>query len=246
MKTIIIDDEPKARDMTRKLLELHFPEIAVVGEAEGVSSGQSLIEKTNPDLVLLDVEMEDGTGFDLLSLVDYTSFRVIFITAHHAFAVDAFRFSALDYLLKPLVTSHFVEAINRAFEQWEQESFQLKLETLLTNLNAPPQKRKIVLKTAESMHVIPTVDIVRCQADGNYTTFFLNDERKVVVSRGIKEFENLLSPAQFLRIHQSHLINLEFLKAFLRREDAALLSDGSKVPVANRKRDALIKAIHAL
>ncbi|MEM7035920.1 MAG: LytTR family DNA-binding domain-containing protein [Bacteroidota bacterium] len=246
MKIAIIDDESKARELTRNILATHCPEDEVVGEAAGVTEGLQLLTQTSPDLLVLDVEMPDGTGFDLLRKLPQMDFQVVFLTAYEQYAIHAFQFSALDYLLKPLTGERMEAAVEKARHRVESEQHEVRLRTLLANLNARPKNRKIVLKTLESIHVVPTSDIMHCKSDRNYTIFFLQNGKKIMVSRLIKEYEKMLEPENFLRIHQSHLINMDFLEAFLKKEDVVRLRDGSKIPVASRKRETLMRAIEGL
>lgn len=246
MRIAIVDDEQGARETVKALLETYFPNLAGIEEADSLQSATDLLQKgPPPDLLILDIDLQDGTGFDLLESIPH-QVPTIFVTAYNEYALDAFRFCALDYLLKPLVPLQFAKAVQRAVNMQEQAHFGRQVQTLLSNLQQSPQQRKIVLRTAEAIHILEVKEITRCQADGNYTCIHTIDERAITVSQLLKHYERLLTPHKFLRIHQSHLINLDHLKAFHKRHDTALLTDGSKLPVATRKREALLAAINSL
>ena len=246
MKVAIIDDEPKARAILRVLVGQYRPDHAIVGEAEDVESGLELIRQEKPDVVLLDIRMPDGTGFDLIEKLGANSPYIIFVTAYDQYALQAFRLSAVDYILKPVIPSDLVKALDKAGEAAEEGTLDLRLKAALENFKGRNSPGKLVLKTAEAVIVVRIDEIVRCQSDANYTTFFLDSGRSLVVSRTLKEYEQMLSPAGFLRIHQSHLVNLQFFREFRKREDHILLTDGSKAPVASRRREVLMRAIEAM
>jgi two-component system, LytTR family, response regulator len=233
----VIDDEQKARETIITILGLSKTELQIIGEADSVSSGFRLITEKNPDLVLLDITLLDGTGFDLLRKFDKICFRVIFITAHEEYALKAFKFSALDYILKPLIAGDLLRAVEKANETKLHEETELKLSTFLSNLE---KIRKIVLKTAESIHIIHIKNIIRCEADVNYTTFYLDNGEKLLVSRTLKDFAEMLEPSGFFRSHQSHLVNLDHLLRYDKADGGHLVMvDESIVPVSSRKKEEL-------
>lgn len=246
LRLAIIEDEPKARQVLHALTQQFCPDFEICGEAGSVKEGKIMLEDAEPDLLLLDIRLTDGTGFDLLRQLPAVPFKVIFVTAFDEYAIEAFQVSALDYILKPITPDSFKNAMERARELIVQASMQLQIQTLLENFQAPRPERKIILKTLESLYVLKVAEIVRLQSEGSYTTFFLQDGREILVSRGLREYEKLLGEQRFFRTHQSHLINLDFLKEFKKKEDSVLLDDASRVPVASRKRDPLIKAIQQL
>jgi len=240
LRTLIIDDEKNNRNKIREMLENHFPNVEVVDEADGVKSGLESIVNHAPELVLLDIRLKDGDAFDLLNQLGQVNFKIIFITAYEEYALKAIKFSALDYLLKPVLLDDLKAAIAKAVSQMLNE-LNLKLLELSNNLKTSPNKR-IVLKTAEKLHFVPVQDILRCEADKNYTTFFLTDNKKIVVSGSIKDFEDILSEQGFYRLHKSHIVNLSFIKSYEKADGGTvILSDGSHVPVAMRKKNQLIE-----
>ncbi len=244
LKIVIIDDEQKARDTIRNILKLSDAGIELAGEAAGVKEGYELILREKPNLVLLDINMPDGTGFDLLKKFDAIPFKVIFITAYEEFAVKAFKFSALDYILKPFQAGELLATIQKAAESIENELTELKFKTFLSNLE---KLKKIVLRTAESIHIINLKDIIRLESDVNYTRFFLIDKKKLLVSKTLKEYDEMLGASGFFRAHQSHLVNLDHILRFDKTEGGHLvMDDDAQVPVSSRKREALFKIFENL
>ncbi len=246
MRAVIIDDEASLRESTNTLLSIFCPDIEVVGQAAGVKEGITLIQKEHPDLAFLDVEMPDGTGFDIVHAFRDRNFAVIFITGHDEYAVKAFKLSAIDYILKPVDPEELERAVNKAKKSFLAGESSLQLKALESNLGKGKLKR-IVLKDAEKVYLIGVDEIIRCESDDNYTQFFLTDNRKILVSTTLKEYETLLTEHDFFRCHQSHLINLNFFSHFDKREGGSVqMKDGGILPVSVRKKDLLIKAIELL
>jgi two-component system LytT family response regulator len=251
LTAVIIDDVEMARKALRADLEDYCPDVHVVGEAEGVASGLEAIRSLKPDLVFLDIQMDDGTGFDLLKQAAGQHFQVIFTTAYSDFAIKAFRFSAVDYLLKPIDGEDLAAAVKKAKEMAAAPSPSLppSYELLMENLRQMGQHkaRKIALNTQEKVHIVPMDDIVRLESHSNYTLFYLRDGQKILVTRTLKEYEELFGSHNFLRIHNSHLINLDFLKEFVKADGGtAIMADNSHVPVSSRKKDILLKKLSEL
>ena len=196
-----------------------------------------MLHAKNPDIFLLDVNLFDGTGFDLLKQIPLPHYNVICITAHDEDAIRAFRFSAIDYILQPVVAGELLAAIDKAAQTISREETELKLNALLSNLDSA---KKIVLKTAESIHIVQISNIIRCEADIHYTTFFLKHKPSLLVSKTLKDFAELLEPAGFYRTHQSHLVNINHIMRFDKGEGGHLvMDDESIVPVSSRKREEL-------
>jgi len=240
IKAVIIDDIPEAISVLTADLETYCQNIEVIGSANGVVSGAKKIKELNPDLVFLDIQMPDGTGFDLLEILGETSFKLIFTTASDEFAIKAFKFSAIDYLLKPIDPDDLMRAVNKIEQQKAPTS---RLELLKENLNQP---KKIALNTVDKIHIVNIKDVVRLESNINYTRFFFKDETKLLVTKTLKEFDKLLSDHNFIRIHQSHLINAEFIKEFLKQNGEIILKDGTKIPVSTRKKSILMDMIAKL
>jgi two-component system LytT family response regulator len=245
LRTVIIDDELNNRQMISDLLDNWCPKVQKVGEAEGVESGVKAIHQLHPDLVLLDIKMDDGDGFDLLERVGSIDFKVIFITAYEEYAIKAFKFSAIDYLLKPVDPDDLVEAIDKAETQILKD-LKYQLSTLTENLH--PEKRKtLVLRTSDKIHYLDTRNIIRCESDRNYTLFHLNNSQRIIVSNPVKDYEELLDDYGFFRIHKSHLVNLSFVESYIKGDGGyLLLKNKTKLPVSMRKKEMLLERLSSL
>lgn len=245
-KAIIIDDENRTRDLIAKMINSFGLDIEAISAADSVESGIKAIEEYQPDLVFLDIQMPDGTGFDLLRSIDKKNFDVIFITAHEEFAIKAIKFSALDYILKPVDPTELKAAVERALVSMNSEKEEVQFEALHNNMQAQ-QKRRLVLKTQESVHVVDLEQIIRCEADRNYTSFFLTEGRKILVSKTLKEYETLLTGYNFLRVQQSHLVNLDYVDRYDKGNGGSVvMKDGSEVPLSPAKREIFFKILENL
>jgi two-component system LytT family response regulator len=243
MRALIIDDVANARELLWADLKAHCPEIDVVGEADGVVEGAKQIRALQPDLVFLDVQMPDGSGFDLLDIIGDIHFHIIFTTASDAHAIKALRLSAIDYLLKPLDTDELREAVQKALKA---EKSALGVEALKENLQAQ-QPARIVLNSMEKIQIESIGDIASCEGSAGYTIIHFIDGRQLLVTRTLKEFDHLLQEHGFMRVHQSHVVNFACVKAFLRADGGFLqLSTGSEVPVSSRKRAQVVTHLQNL
>lgn len=237
MRTIIIDDEPKSRNTIKNYIAKYAPALEIIGEGDSVKTGSELIETKKPDLVFLDVEMGDGTGFDLLGLITHTDFKLIFCTSHEKYAIKAFRFSAIDYLLKPVDPDIFQSAINKVTSG--NISAKTQLEILKTNQS---EFKRIALSTSEGITLVDIDSIIRMESNSNYTSFFLENNSLILASKTLKEFDDLLSESGFIRIHKSHLVNAKFIMKYIKGDGGwIVMSDGSKVEVSRRKKDILLQ-----
>ena len=248
IKTIIIDDEVKARETIANMLQTYCSDIEVIGMAGSVKEGVKVLAKKKPDLVFLDIKMGDGTGFDLLRKLKEVNFMLIFITAFEEFAIRAIKFSALDYILKPLDPDELVNAVEKAKFTIEKENVSMRLEALYENLDVlNSNSKKIVLKTTSSVHIVNLTDIIRCESEKNYTHFFTVDQEKITVSKTLKEFNELLMDYSFYRVHQSHLVNMAHVRRYDKQDGGHLvMDDNSTVPVSFRKKEDLMKAFKSL
>ena len=245
MKTVIIDNEPKVVEGLCQLIALFCPDIELIGTANSVASGISLLSKQQADLVFLDVELGDGSGMDVLTGLKDRSFQLIFITAYEKYAVDAFRFSAIEFLLKPIDPDDLVQAVSKAQQQIDAQSWKLQLSVLMDNFErATLQERRIVINNKESIHIISVKDIMYCEASGGYTFLALQDKRKILASKNLKHFEELLLPCGFYRVHHSFLVNQEFISRYDRADCLLELKTGATVPVSSRKKDTLTEVLN--
>ena len=243
LRAIIIDDEKPVINLLEEMIGQYCDDVDVVATANSVKTGIDQIKKLSPDLIFLDVNMGDGTGFNLLEQLGDRSPMVVFITAYDEYAVKAFKFSAIDYVMKPINLDEIEAAVLKCRTQMEKENLSEKLKVFLQNMDeSGSEEKKIVLKTAESIHIVKVGEIIRCESDHNYTEFYLTGERKLLVSRTLKEYDELLQSYGFFRTHQSHLININFISRFDKADGGELvLSDKSRVPVSKRKREELFE-----
>lgn len=246
IKSVIVEDEKKSRETLAGLLKLCCKEVEILAEADGVFSGVDAIRKHKPDVVFLDIQMPDGSGFKLLEILKEMKFEVIFTTAFDQYAIKAIKYSALDYLLKPIFPDDLINAVNKLKERLKIRNAKQSVNTLLHNLNRPEHEPpRIVLSTSEELHVVKTDDILRCESDNYYTVFYFTNGKKLIISKTLKENEEILSEFNFVRPHKSHLVNLKYVKGFLKTEGGyILMSDGTKVPVSRRKRDGVIEILN--
>jgi two-component system LytT family response regulator len=242
LRTLIIDDEPSVRNTLNGLLKRTCPQVSIVGEAHSVATGIRAIREKSPDLILLDIKMDDGTGFDLLNHFENINFKIIFVTAYEEFAIRAFDFSAIDYLLKPINPEKLVKAVKNV-ELLKGKDFSTQLNALRENIDTHGGAiKKIILKNQESIYLLNVDDIIHCESDGSYTVFETFDNYKIVVSKNLKEYDALLSQSGFLRLHRSHLINLKHIKRFDKHDGGYIvMSNGSQIPVSTSGRERLLE-----
>lgn len=241
IRVALIDDEKDSLNNLRYYLNELFIDIEVVGEAENVELGLQLIQKTKPELIFLDINMPDGTGFDLLEQLPNKDISVIFITAYDYHAVNAFRYSAIDFILKPIDPDHLAVALEKFRKKEDFSNLEQRLLNLIENKTTP---KKIALPTFEGFKFVLTEDIYRCESDGGYTHFYLSTGEKILVSRSIKEYDELLSGNHFYRIHQSYLVNLKYVKEYKKGEGGSvILEDQTELLVARRRKDGFLSAM---
>ncbi|UYQ91670.1 LytTR family DNA-binding domain-containing protein [Chitinophaga horti] len=250
IKAVIVDDEQHCVDALKTMLQKKFPDVTVLGGAGSVEAAKVLIDELKPDLVFLDVEMPYQNGFELLKLFDKVNFDVIFTTAYEQYALKAIKFNALDYLLKPFGISDLQDALqkftNRRNGKVEGNAPVAPLEVFLQNMKTMQHSnKKIALPTLTGLVFMPVQSIVRCESTGNYTKIFFTDRKQLLVSKPLKEFEELLTDIDFFRVHNSHLINLQQMDSYIQGEGGfALMSDGTQVEVSRRRKaDFLKKAV---
>jgi two-component system LytT family response regulator len=235
---LIVDDEPGNVRILRKMLEEYCPQVYVAGEAINPEEAEQLISKLEPDLVFLDIEMPYGNAFDLLDRLMPVSFEVIFITAFNEYALKAFKYSALDYLLKPISIKELCQAVEKVSEKVRLQNSRTQLANLLANLRQPDvNSYKIALPTMGGLVFVLVDQIIRCEAIGGYSTFFLKSGEKIISCKNIKEYEDLLPPSIFLRVHNSHIVNLVYIKAYHKgRGGYVEMEDGTTIELAIRRK----------
>ncbi|MBV5312453.1 MAG: response regulator [Prolixibacteraceae bacterium] len=215
IKAIIVDDEKPSRDVLSNYIQENCPSIAIISECDSVNSAYKAIMEYQPDLIFLDIEMPKGNGFDLLKMFKTIDFKIIFITAFSEYAVQAFRFSAIDYLLKPIKISELIEAVSKVKQELATNHSLQNIQALLNNIYSPINESKsLVIPNSKGYSILKTNDIILCTADGYCTHFQLTGNKKISSSRSLKFYEELLPVGQFLRVHRSHIINLQHVKSF--------------------------------
>lgn len=244
MRTLIIDDEQECRRATRLIAEKYCPNLQIVGEADSVATGLKAIDQLQPELVLLDIQMQDGTGFDLVQHYETIPFKIIFITSFDQYALQAFQLSALDYLLKPIEPELLIKAVHKAITVDVSHTIKQQVEIQLASLQA---KQRIALPTLEGLEIFNLDDIMYCESDSNYTMFYLKNNSKFMVSRTIKEYEDILPEKQFVRIHKSYIINLLFVTKYIKGDGGDIvLSNGVCLPIARLRKDKLLEKLKAI
>ena len=246
IKCIIIDDELNNIENLQRILENHCKEVTIVDTATNADDAFQKINAYNPDLIFLDIQMPVKSGFDLLKMFPEIHFEIVFITAYDKYGIQAIKFSALDYLLKPILIEDLKLAVKKAKSRITQKQQNLNIENLLEYLkrgqSEPP---KIALPTLSEVYYVKTNEIIRCEALDNYTSFFLHDGEKILVSRPLKEYAEILLPLQFIRTHQSHLVNIQFIKSYLKEDGGKLLMrDLTKIPISRQKRNVVKEALN--
>lgn len=242
LRAVVIDDVENIRKANIDSIKSNCPNVLIIGEADSVESGVKLIRQISPDLVFLDVEMLDGTGFDLLQKLKPLDFKVIFITGFEDFAIRAFRFSAIDYLLKPLDVKELIEAVKKVEDSSNKEIFETKLNNMFANLDRQKDLQKLILKTFDKIYSVNIQDIVNCESDKNYTTFHFINAPNLVVSTNLKEYEAMLTPFNFFRTHQSHLINMAYFDYFIKTDggNTIVMKNKNNIPLAIRKKEEFL------
>lgn len=241
LKTIIIEDEKSAQQLLRMILDEYCPKIKYQGHASTFSEAKDLIDKVNPDVIFLDIALEDCDAFDILDVIDYTQYKIIFTTAYEEHAHKAFRYEAIDYILKPYTSKDVIAALDRVQERDYDKKL---LERLSTVLPIKKQSNKIGITTSKGVVIINQDDIVHLEADGSYCKVYTSDDKPILSSKGLKEMESKLSPERFFRIHLSHLVNVEHIKNYIKEDGGTvLLSNNCTVPVSRRRKSDLLERL---
>lgn len=245
IKAVIIDDEQPCIDRLQSLLINHCKSIELCGSFKSVDEGIKAIKQIQPALVFLDVEIHDKTGFDLLKQLPEINFEVIFTTAYDKYAVQAFKFSAIDYLLKPIDAAELQTAIEKLNSKFSQKEISQKFDTLFHNLKTiQGASKRICVPVVSGLVFIQVSDIIRCESEINYTKIFLKDKQKLLVAKTLKEFEELLSEYNFFRVHNSHLVNLAYIKSYNKgKGGSVIMEDNSEIEVSTRRKEEFLKRL---
>lgn len=244
MKAFIVDDEAPVRQTIVLLLNRWFPQIEIAGEAAGVTEAVEKIDLIKPDILFLDIEIRGGTGFHILQRIQYKEFKLIFITAFNEYALQAIKMGAVDYLLKPINETEFRTSVHQIIQKVNPTS-----ESKVNSQFAADIKTtgKLVLRTLTDIHIVEVKDIIHCVSDNTYTTFYFSNKEKLLVSKSLSEFETILDKFGFVRVHQSHLVNVNCIKRIEKTEGGLVyLNDGSSVPVSSRRKPLLLELIGRL
>lgn len=246
IKTLIIEDEQKSLDMLAGIIQKNCPELSIIGLAKNVREGVEQIKALQPELVFLDISMPDGSGFDLLEQVPGQKFELIFATASDAHAIKAIKYSACDYLLKPIDIDELRAAVDKVIKKKRSMPNMENLQFLIQHLKRADENfQKITLPTGNAYEIVNIKDIIRCEADGSYTNFYLSDKRKLMISAGLKHYEELLPETDFIRVHHHHLINMNHVVRFLKEDGGyAVMTDGSKIEISRRKKEAFMEKLN--
>lgn len=246
LKAIIVEDEKHSRETLKNLLEKFCKGVQVIGLASSVKEALDIIPKSNVDVIFMDIELQSGTGFDILTQLPEINFEVIFTTAFDQYAIKAVKFSSLDYLLKPIDLEELQQAVEKAKNAKNKEEYNQQLKTLLQNIKQP-KLSKICLATSEGFEFINTETIVYCEAGGSYTTFVLSEGKKLLVSKHLKEYESLLIDNHFMRVHNSYLINLKEVKKFVKSDEGyVVMNNDDIVSISRNKKDEFLEVMQQL
>jgi two-component system, LytTR family, response regulator len=247
MKAVIIDDEISiVRTLTKIITENHS-NIEIVGTAHNIDEGYKALLQLNPDLVFLDIKLPDGNSFEMLRKFHEINFRIIFITGHEEFALQAFKFSAVDYILKPIDKDELADALEKAQKTIPHIEEQLKLQALFHNIEEKRPLKRIILRTTEFIQLVNIDSIIRCEADNNYTFFYLKDGKRILISKTIKEYAELLKSSGFLRVHQSHLLNIAYIDKYVKSEGGyILMKDNTEIPVSQNSKHTLVELLNTM
>lgn len=246
IRALIVDDEELARKNLEFLLADYCPSVEVVGMASNVREAKAFLAKESIDLLLLDIEMPNGSGFDLLeSIKQDINFKIIFITAYHEYALKAFKYSAVDYLLKPINPEELSASIDKVTPGEDSESVE-KIDALIENIQRRGEHLdKIALPSMEGLHFVNLDEIIYCESQDNYTQFFLTDGRRIMVSKTIKHFEEMLDEDRFYRVHRSNIINLKYIDKYVKGEGGYIvMKQGPRIPVSRRRKESFLQLFH--
>jgi two-component system LytT family response regulator len=246
IRAVIVDADPESRRLIHKAVEAYCPNVTLLAAVENVKAGVAAINEHEPELVLLEVKLPDGSGFDLIKHFSKPEFKVIFITDYLEYAIKGYKYSAIDFIPKPFDPEELARAVNRADDLIRYEE-KLRFKALADNFKAEDRQSKLILRTSDHVHLVALDEIIRIEADGNYSSIFMKDGRKILMSRAIGDYEAELIDKGFFRVHKSFIININKMIGFSKAEGGdVILDDGSRVPVASRKRNSLLALFDSL
>lgn len=244
IKSIIIDDEPKSRSNLRDLLREYCEQVEIIGEASSAAETLKLLQNTQPDLLFLDIEMPGGSGFDLLKSISKQQFEVIFVTAFDKYGIQAVKFCAIDYILKPIDIFELSKAVEKAAVQIGKKKENQRLAELVANIDRSDEEKRLALPLSDRVEFVEIHQIVRLEADGNYTRIFLNAGKQFMVCKTLKEYADILETYGFIRTHQSHLINSGKISAYVKTDGGYIkMIDNSSIPISRQRREDVMKRI---
>jgi two-component system LytT family response regulator len=238
INAVIVEDEPKNIVLLKKMLDMYCPQVNICGNANTVETAVNLITAKKPDLVFLDIEISGGNAFQLLDILQPVKFSIIFVTAYDNYLLKAIKYAALDYLFKPVNIKELVAAVNKSAEKINAQNTSRQIEMLLKSFSTPKNTATIALPTSFGFYIIPVQDIVRCEAKGNYTIFYMEDGKSHTASKTLKEFEDVLPPDIFFRAHHSHLININYVVKYHKGKGGIIeMKDKTEIPLASRRKN---------
>lgn len=244
LQAVIVDDEKYARENLSSLLSEFCPYVEVIGEAADLKTAERIINNLNPDLLFVDIRLSTSTGFELLEKIKSRNFGVIFVTAYDNYAIKAIKFSAVDYILKPINSKELIQAVKKFADKVEIEKKSIKLELLIENLSKERAFNRLGVNTEDRIELLLVKKIIRMQGESNYTRIFMERGNTILISKTLVEFEDLLRDLGFLRVHKAHLVNIDFVKSIEKKGDTKLLlNDGTIVPVSRRRKVGVIESL---
>lgn len=246
IRTILVDDEQRGLNSLKKMLELDCPEVEVIAECQDASTARKKIETLQPDLVFLDIAMPEKSGMEMLAEIPHINFEIIFVTAHNSYTIQAFRYSAIDYLLKPVDEDLLIEAVNKAKRRIQSNHLNDNIEVLLHNMQArhPEKEMKLCIPSLKGFEVLELRDIIYCEAESSYTIFHLVNKNPVTVSKSLIDYEEILDGTTFFRIHKSFLVNLQHIKEYHRGEGGSvIMTNGKEIEVSRRKKENFLARV---
>lgn len=243
----IVDDEQGNRENLLRMIGIYYPQIRISSICSSVTEALAVLPEAKPDILFLDIRLGDDTGFTLLENLPDIPFEVIFVTAYDSYAIQAIRFSALDYLLKPIDPEELTNAVEKAVQVVLRKQENKRMQNLLQNTRVLDKQKKIALSVADKIEFVEIGSIIRCEAESNYTTFYLKTGEKLIVSKTLKEFDELLTPCNFLRVHQSHLINLDEIKSFVKTDGGYIrMKDGTSISISRQRRNYVMERLKVI